>query len=386
MAVGALFLIALTAGQAGIVVALLLTLPVLRTGANAALAVGVSALVASGLADSLSALSDAPSSVRLIFISVLAESVAAAAIYLHVRWLERAPRRGETRRHAILASLYLLPALPGLMLTERLLDGLASNSPDRLAASLALGLALAAIIAIGLQAGYLAASLSTLFRSRARRAPNLRRWYLLLIGSLAVMWLVALVFRAGGLTGFIDDTRAPLAEYIFAAILTALIWTGLLSRQVLQTEQPPPRAVMATAPPKYRRSALTRERSDDIIRRAQAALAKDNLFADPTLTLPKLSRRLGLSPNDLSQALNQTLGQKFTEFVNDSRVAEAERLLGDPRRADLTVLDIAYEVGFVAKSTFNAAFVRKNGTTPSDYRKSRQAEAAAAPSDLACQR
>jgi AraC-like DNA-binding protein len=64
--------------------------------------------------------------------------------------------------------------------------------------------------------------------------------------------------------------------------------------------------------------------------------------------------------------LNQELGTTFYELVNRLRIEHAKRLLmSDVER---NVLDVALEVGFNAKSTFNTAFKRHAGMTPSEFR------------------
>ncbi|MEQ8392721.1 MAG: helix-turn-helix domain-containing protein, partial [Thalassospira sp.] len=81
---------------------------------------------------------------------------------------------------------------------------------------------------------------------------------------------------------------------------------------------------------------------------------------------PKLASAVGATPNQLSYVLNQHLDKKFFDFINEARTREASRLLvEDP---DRTVLDIATSVGFNSKSTFNLAFKKITGKTPSAYR------------------
>jgi AraC-like DNA-binding protein len=58
-----------------------------------------------------------------------------------------------------------------------------------------------------------------------------------------------------------------------------------------------------------------------------------------------------------------------TSWVYISRDrAEAVRACRADSSDDRTILDIAYAVGFTSKSTFNAAFKRQVGQTPSVYR------------------
>jgi len=44
-------------------------------------------------------------------------------------------------------------------------------------------------------------------------------------------------------------------------------------------------------------------------------------------------------------------------------------LLTSPDRRDFTVPEILYEVGFNSKSSFNTAFKKHTGLTPTEYRR-----------------
>src|SRR5262245_28692318 len=68
------------------------------------------------------------------------------------------------------------------------------------------------------------------------------------------------------------------------------------------------------------------------------------------------------------QMLFQTEGTTFSKFVLGRRLVQAHRLLGDPRCAGWTITAIALEAGFGDLSTFNHAFRRAFGASPSSVR------------------
>jgi AraC-like DNA-binding protein len=55
--------------------------------------------------------------------------------------------------------------------------------------------------------------------------------------------------------------------------------------------------------------------------------------------------------------------------VNQLRVEEAKALLAETTRSDLHVIEVAYAVGFNNKMSFNAAFKKATGMTPTEYRR-----------------
>jgi hypothetical protein len=61
------------------------------------------------------------------------------------------------------------------------------------------------------------------------------------------------------------------------------------------------------------------------------------------------------------------LNVKFTDYVNSLRISEACRLL---RATDHSVTEIASMAGFGTLRTFNRAFIKRMGVSPSNYRKS----------------
>ncbi len=123
---------------------------------------------------------------------------------------------------------------------------------------------------------------------------------------------------------------------------------------------------------KYARSSLEPADLDRLDRRLDALTAANAIQRDPVLSLRKLARTLGVSPNDLSQLLNTRRGG-FHAWLNAARIEDVKAMLVAPDRAGDSVADIAFTAGFNAKSTFYEAFQRQCGMTPARWR----AEAAA---------
>jgi len=94
-------------------------------------------------------------------------------------------------------------------------------------------------------------------------------------------------------------------------------------------------------------------------------------YLDSTLTLPSLAQQLNVPTHELSELINRDLGVNFFDFVNDYRIIRAQEILRTDHTK--TVLEILYEVGFNSKSSFNTAFRKYTGTTPTSYRKANSA-------------
>jgi len=99
-------------------------------------------------------------------------------------------------------------------------------------------------------------------------------------------------------------------------------------------------------------------------------IKKDKPYADNELKLQDIASYLGLPPYQLSQVINTELKTNFYSLINKYRIEEAKRLLIDPDKQHLNILEIAFETGFNSKSAFNTAFKKNTTITPSQYKQS----------------
>lgn len=120
--------------------------------------------------------------------------------------------------------------------------------------------------------------------------------------------------------------------------------------------------------PAYARTGMRPAAAARHAARLTAMMETEHLYRRGDLTLPDLADALGLSPHNLTEVLSTQLGQSFYDMVNGYRVREVQTRLTDPSAVHLTVLALGMDAGFNAKSSFNAAFKRHTGMTPSEYR------------------
>lgn len=97
------------------------------------------------------------------------------------------------------------------------------------------------------------------------------------------------------------------------------------------------------------------------------AFQEHQCYLDPELSLSKLAQRLNLSPKCISAVLNQKIGMGFNEYLNSFRVEEVKKKLLDPSNSYLSITGIALEAGFNSIPTFQRAFKRHTGQTPSEF-------------------
>lgn len=105
------------------------------------------------------------------------------------------------------------------------------------------------------------------------------------------------------------------------------------------------------------------------ISRLKKYLIEEKPFLSPSLTMNELANKLKMQPQELSQLINRHLGKHFFEFINEYRIKMALEILENPERKSSHISEILFEVGFNSKSSFNTAFKKVTGMTPTDYRK-----------------
>lgn len=98
-------------------------------------------------------------------------------------------------------------------------------------------------------------------------------------------------------------------------------------------------------------------------------MSDEKPFLNPALTIQDISKAMNVPVRELSVLINHQLGQHFYDFVNTYRIENAKEILKDPSKSKVTILEILYEVGFNSKSSFNTAFKKHTGNTPTEYRK-----------------
>jgi AraC-like DNA-binding protein len=98
-------------------------------------------------------------------------------------------------------------------------------------------------------------------------------------------------------------------------------------------------------------------------------MTEEKIFLNNELSLPTLADKLKISIHDASYLINEVTGNNFYNYINSKRVEEAKRLLLSDKLEELNMLGIAFASGFNSKTTFNTAFKKWTGLSPTQYQK-----------------
>ena len=94
-------------------------------------------------------------------------------------------------------------------------------------------------------------------------------------------------------------------------------------------------------------------------------------YYDKNLSLDLLERELHVSKYYISHVMNTKLHIGFNDYVNSLRISAACKLLV---KSDDSMTEICEKVGFNTLRTFNRAFLKQMGMTPSEYRAKKKKE------------
>jgi len=86
-----------------------------------------------------------------------------------------------------------------------------------------------------------------------------------------------------------------------------------------------------------------------------------------SLTIERVSSQLRLSPRHAAVIFKKHIGVSFRSYVRQKRLERAKDLLAQP---ELSVKEIASNVGYSATSNFDRDFRVAYGQRPRDYRES----------------
>lgn len=161
------------------------------------------------------------------------------------------------------------------------------------------------------------------------------------------------------------------AEFITLHGNAAMTITDYYDMPVPARPEGRPSVTLSAQRCKYAKSGLSSARLRDYKRRLEDVMQTQQAFRQPDLTLPKLAALVDCTPNHLSQVINAGFGMSFFEYLNSYRVQLAKNLLADPARQLDAILDVAFAVGFNSNSAFYAAFRKRVGQTPAQFRQSR---------------
>lgn len=146
---------------------------------------------------------------------------------------------------------------------------------------------------------------------------------------------------------------------IYAHITNSII---LLALSIIAMQQPDRLFFVLKESPTPKKNSKTSS-----IETIKHLMEESKPYLNPELKLQDLSTTLEIPSHTLSEQINNQLDMNFYELVNGYRVEEFKRRIQSNEYNHLTLLAIAFDVGFNSKSSFNRIFKKKEGMTPREF-------------------
>ncbi|KMQ64476.1 DNA-binding protein [Chryseobacterium angstadtii] len=204
---------------------------------------------------------------------------------------------------------------------------------------------------------------------------NSYRWLLQFTVVLAVLYLIALfknIFKFSDYPYISDWIKIGLIVfqlfmvcwYLFKALNNPGLFRSVDSKLQLVSD------IVLEEKKNNPQTTENEEEFNAEVMKLKKYMTEEKPFLNPSLTIQDVSNGTEIPVRELSVLINHKLGQHFYDFINSYRIENAMDILKDATKNKLTVLEILYEVGFNSKSSFNTAFKKHTGATPTFYRKS----------------
>ncbi|HAH23197.1 MAG TPA: hypothetical protein DCL77_05465 [Prolixibacteraceae bacterium] len=103
-----------------------------------------------------------------------------------------------------------------------------------------------------------------------------------------------------------------------------------------------------------------------LMKRIDELVAGKQMYLEPELTLLQIATALNEKERNISQVINTLQNRNLNDYLNSLRIEHACRLLQADKGKP--VFEVMYESGFSTKGTFNLAFKKIVGKTPTQFR------------------
>lgn len=124
--------------------------------------------------------------------------------------------------------------------------------------------------------------------------------------------------------------------------------------------------IPVTEDKKYKSSSLNDGERDRLAAVLVEIMATHKPYLTSDFNLPALAQASRSSTHNISQVINEKFEKSFFEWIAEYRVAEAKVIL--KKSPHLKIEEVAEQVGYNSKSSFNTTFKKITGLTPSEFR------------------
>ena len=192
-----------------------------------------------------------------------------------------------------------------------------------------------------------------------------QNWLLAVIGCYALYTVSFITYFPLSTYSFFDITH----DYIISGVMTISVFSiavmgyhfpKIISKGAIYQD---------LVKIKYGQSVLPEGIARSILESLELAMQEKELFRIQGVKIQEVADQLNVPTHSLSQVINNAHGMTFNQYINQCRIDLVKASLSDRDQSHLSIIDLAYEAGFGNKTSFNTAFKKMVGMSPSAFRK-----------------
>ncbi|PKA82176.1 AraC family transcriptional regulator [Ulvibacter sp. MAR_2010_11] len=183
--------------------------------------------------------------------------------------------------------------------------------------------------------------------------------------SINVMYLFSYIVYAGIITRVI--TIPWLIHLQIMVMVLVVFYVAYISHEQPEIFKGIVKLMDPTDLFKYKKSGLTPSFSHDLREKLVYLLEEEKIYRLNSINLDMLAEKMDTTRHNASQVINEHFGLNFFELINHYRITEASEILKNQTDKKMSIIEVAYEVGFNNKVTFNKSFKKFHSVTPSQY-------------------
>ncbi len=177
------------------------------------------------------------------------------------------------------------------------------------------------------------------------------------------IWITILLLGIGSIQlAYFSNYILGLVSYSIAPTIYAFFIFGISLYAVLNQG-------IFDSVKKYKNINLSAREIDLYLRKIKDLMDSEKPFLSNSFTLKSLAQKISLPLYLTSHLINDGLKMSFSDFTNSYRIEEIKKRLKSREYEHIKIAEIAYDCGFNSISSFNIAFKKFTGITPSAYKK-----------------
>lgn len=284
---------------------------------------------------------------------------------------------GETKFRKESIRHFILPAIAIILIVAVILITLIPSFPAAVSYQIYYYVIVAGSIIVGFQFIYFSYKLILLILAKSKSNDPIWK-SVLVVSDKRYRWvrLMAIIFFLHGsifliegvyLSIYPDDPAPLLINTIFYITLGYIFTINLIQNpSIIHFSR---KSAGDLALRKYEKSGLSEDEAKAIMKKMNEFMDSEKPYVNSNLSIQDLSESVAIPVHTISEITNGLMGQNFFDYVNNYRVEEFKRLAKESKEEEVKILHLAFDAGFSSKTSFNTAFKKFTGNTPSQYMK-----------------